>query len=518
MSQPVQQLLDAAKVYDRTTATQAADAIAAGAADIEFNLAKKAMQGVRNHRWFDLLERIGAAFVARPDVTPAVQKLYAQSLIELGKLDAARDFLGRMIDTCKSNEYEYNESRGLLGRAYKQAYVNGAGDEWLDAAIRQYATVYRENPEENFWHGINAVALLALARRRNIAVSVQADERAMARAIRQRIDDLAADNREETWDYATAAEASVALDDWAGAGEWMRLYLDRAENDAFAIASTLRQFEEVWELDEVQSAEAAGLIYMLKAGLFAKHGGGTITVPASAPTDDERQYLQKVHGAEHYIPAEVLETGIARARNVARIGWSSGTGDGTGFFVPAKQLDPRLGDGWLLVTCAHVVPDAVPWQSAVVVFLAAQPRKKRKYRVAEMVWTSPVGQLDASILRLEVDSVDEITEPYPIIMDLPPVHEDARIYIVGHPKGGELQFSISDNVLLDAEAPKMHYRTPTDEGSSGSPAFYGDEWELVALHHSGRKEMPRLKGQPGVYEANEGIFIGSIVRAFRERG
>jgi hypothetical protein len=34
-------------------------------------------------------------------------------------------------------------------------------------------------------------------------------------------------------------------------------------------------------------------------------------------------------------------------------------------------------------------------------------------------------------------------------------------------------------------------------------------WAVIALHHSGDNEMPRLHGG-GVYEANEGIRIDQI--------
>ena len=80
-------------------------------------------------------------------------------------------------------------------------------------------------------------------------------------------------------------------------------------------------------------------------------------------------------------------------------------------------------------------------------------------------------------------------------------------------------------VLLDHEGPpagqpaiegvcRVHYRAPTEGGSSGSPVFNALMWEVIALHHMGGKlGMPRLNGQVGTYSANEGISLGSIVTA-----
>ena len=48
----------------------------------------------------------------------------------------------------------------------------------------------------------------------------------------------------------------------------------------------------------------------------------------------------------------------------------------------------------------------------------------------------------------------------------------------------------------------MHYRAPTEKGSSGSPIFNASPWQVVALHHAG--------GRPEEWPANEGIWIPSI--------
>jgi hypothetical protein len=115
-------------------------------------------------------------------------------------------------------------------------------------------------------------------------------------------------------------------------------------------------------------------------------------------------------------------------------------------------------------------------------------------------------------------------EPLPLAATLPVVDETARVYIIGHPRGGALSFSFQDNELLDHEGPpaghpqipgvcRVHYRTPTLCGSSGSPVFNAKLWEVIALHHrGGTDQMPRLNGKDGSYGANEGLAL-SMIRA-----
>jgi len=59
---------------------------------------------------------------------------------------------------------------------------------------------------------------------------------------------------------------------------------------------------------------------------------------------------------------------------------------------------------------------------------------------------------------------------------------------------------------------RVHYRAPTEGGSSGSPVFNASAWEVIALHHKGGMlGMPKLNGATGTYAANEGISLASII-------
>ena len=91
------------------------------------------------------------------------------------------------------------------------------------------------------------------------------------------------------------------------------------------------------------------------------------------------------------------------------------------------------------------------------------------------------------------------------------MQRDDRVFIIGHPLGGSLSISLNDNLFLDWEDPRLHYRAPTEPGSAGSPIF-DDQWRLIGMHHAGGRNMRRLNGKEGTYEAKEGIWIQAILR------
>ena len=55
----------------------------------------------------------------------------------------------------------------------------------------------------------------------------------------------------------------------------------------------------------------------------------------------------------------------------------------------------------------------------------------------------------------------------------------SRLYVIGHPGGRDLELSLHDNHLLGCNDRLLHYRTPTEAGSSGSPVFEADGWRVV---------------------------------------
>jgi hypothetical protein len=502
-------------------------------------LAKKVLGELRRWRQFDAMQRLADGLIRLGCDGPLVHRQYAQALIDRGELIPALELLRGLAERAKEDAEEYPEACGLLGRVHKQIYVEaegsrlGMGETALARAIACYRAIYDADPSR-IWHGVNVAALLRRAERDGVAVPDAPDPKRLARALGDHVaqrwaDDLAA------WDYATAAEACVALEDWRGAERWLQKYLRAKDVDAFAIAGTLRQFTEIWGL-RVDGSPGGDLIPVLRAALLSRKNGQLNLTPGQV----QRMQGAKANAFERILGDTGLQThrwmcqGIARARAVAKIRQPDGQGVGTGLLVRGGDLQPALGDELVLLTNAHVVSDdpaqraAVTSDEAEVTFeaLAEPGGAPPRHRVRELVWTSAPGALDASLLRLDPPPVG--IEPCPVAKNLPTADDSQRVYVIGHPLGGELSFSLQDNRLLDHEGPPkgqpsqagrclLHYRAPTEPGSSGSPVFAQGTWKVIGLHHAGGEFMPKLNGQSGTYAANEGIWIQSIAAALASR-
>lgn len=129
-------------------------------------------------------------------------------------------------------------------------------------------------------------------------------------------------------------------------------------------------------------------------------------------------------------------------------------------------------------------------------------------RVGEPIHESRLAPLDVTLVPL-IGSLPRVT-PYAIASALPDPALQDRVWIVGYPRGGELAFSLYDNTVLDRDDRHLHYRAPTEPGSSGSPVW-NERWELVAVHHAGGDRMLRLTGDLSFYSANEGVSILAIL-------
>lgn len=477
---------------------------------------------LRRKRFFAQMQLLADAMIQAGLDDPVIRRQYAQALIEQKALTAAGAVLRELARGARRHPTEHAEAVGLLGRVFKQQYVDArqpalrANQAALRAAIESYADAYGRDAVNNYWHGINLAACVARGRRDGLRIARGVDPPGLARTVLESLPIPAAKPESaEPWVLATALEASIALEDDARAADLALLYSAHPGADAFEIASTLRQLTELWGLGS-DSGIGTKVLPLLREGLLRRENGAFTVTPDEARNLPAR--LEKVFGFDDYRSLAWYRTGLLRTKTVARIGVEQDRGLGTGFLVRGTQLGDRFGDAWLLLTNAHVVSPhaehepALRPAEAVITFeaLGVPGAPATTYEVRRTVAVSAPDQLDFALLELDrpVAGV-EAADAGSIAPELPLLDGKQRVYIVGHPGGGSLSFSIHDNLLLGHRDPHLHYRTPTEGGSSGSPV-YNAQWKLIGLHHAGSREMPRLDGSGGVYEANEGITLRAI--------
>jgi len=495
---------------------------------------KEWVERMRNVRRYDLMGALAEA-VRRLDPLDAKNtRLYAQYLIETGKATAAIDLLSPLGARLQPTDRELPEALGVLGRANKQIYFDATNksaeyaQEALKGALAAYRKGFELNPAKNTWHGVNLIALCAHGQINGASPSPDLDCVAMSKRVVAALEAVPLGERDE-WHAATLAEASLGLEDWDAAQSRIRAYLTNESVEAFQLQSTLRQFRDIWGLDS--SPEGRGLLRILQARLL-ELPDAVLEVPTDQLKRQRQQpdpalgQLEAVLGKRGPQTFDWWKTGERRAASVGLVRRRLGGRIGTGFLVRAGALGLDPPDEPVFLTNFHVInQDAlgsgIRPQEAEVRFEAADAAPT--FSVKEVLWSSPSDLCDATVVRLS-EPVTGV-EPLPIADGLPSrptPKSDPRVYVIGYPGGRDLSFSFEDNQLLDHEGPpdghpptpgvcRVHYRAPTEGGSSGSPVF-NDQWEVIALHHKGGDGMPKLNGLEGTYAANEGVAIRLLAR------
>ncbi|TDI46684.1 MAG: hypothetical protein E2P02_04660 [Acidobacteria bacterium] len=498
---------------------------------------RRVLTVLRNYTLFDELQALGQRIKNWDPDNPRARTLYAQALIDQGSVTKAIQELIEIKETLEDTieelrgrtrpaeikerddaKGELYEVFGLLGRAYKQLYVDAKPNKAeprtsdLDLAVNFYAKAFRENATDNYWHGVN---LMALKTHHERTVSGKPKKRSReagdtAEVVLEALEELEEKRKPlGPWELASRAEAHLALCDYDKAIESTQQYLDHAQLNRFALQGTLRQFQQLWGLDE-KNPPGNHLIPMMRARL-AQLPGGRIEIEIEPGFDYEG-----VWGDVSYQPIEWLKLGLERSRSVARLGRSLFDGSGTGWLFDGSWLGPKFEGKPLVLTNAHVCTsdekvreslaslgyDVLPPEDAVVGFLgAATEQNPPEPYDADELFTSPPQDLDATLLLLS--SAPDGIEPFPRATTA--VQSGDRVNIIGHPHGKRLSVSLQDNEVTGIEEKYLYYKTPTDPGSSGSPIFNQD-WELVGLHHASKKTKM----------ANEGIHLDRIIDALRK--
>jgi len=507
--------------FDRRAAAQASAELAAeirsGKRVFEADLAMKSLKRLRKNRYFEAALDVAEAVLQTGQTDNLVRAIYAQALIDSGHLIAALSFLSEVFPSVTRGSVGENEVCGLIGRTYKQLFVESAGEaalreDRLRRAFDTYYDAYVDAPER-YWHGINAVALLARAEKEQMTLRRIAP---FAETIFRQTAALAESSNADPWPMATAAEAALALGDFEESRKRYGLFasFDRTIVGAFEIYSALRQLIEVWGLTDDQEPGAT-LLPLLRAAYLDRSGGDVAFEGEGLRRNVERvsSLLEKTFSETMFKTLRWYRSGLERCNPVCRINDPQGAGIGTGFVVRGGEFNDGLGDDKFVLTNAHVLsnsyPNALVAGDATATFEALGD--PGEYTLEHIVWSD--SQLDATLARASKPL--PTCETYKIANKLPLNDQKQRVYVIGHPNGAGLSLSLNDNVLLDYDDKVVHYRAPTEGGSSGSPVFNAD-WKLIALHHMGDFNARRLNGLAGTYAANEGIRIDRIIETTKK--
>jgi hypothetical protein len=485
--------------------------------------AEKTLSILRRKRYFKLMQQVADAFIRAGLRHPKIHRQYAQALLDDSNISAGLSVLRSTLKEFRLPKKEMAEVQGLIGRAYKQIYMDAddmrpkKNREALRMAIRTYYGVYESN-KNNLWHGINTVSLLKRAHRDKVIIRGTPGAEKIAEEIIAYINKKGDAETLNMWDIATGAEAYVALGRWKEARYWMKRYVGNKNADAFELASTLRQFEDVIQLDRADGDERY-LIDFLQSQLIKREGGELRFSPESvneraSGAEDARERLEIVLGDKGYKPHQWLLTALKRAQIVGHI-WRGGKGKASGFLLPdGSVIHPKWKNQQIFLTNKHVISNAPsdyrtlkPEQAEITFDALNRGGMNQPPYKATLLWES-TPEVDTSILMLN-EKVEGF-EVYQSSLLLPELQRGKRIYVIGHPEGKELSYSLQNNRLIAYDDKYVHYRSPTTYGSSGSPLF-NDDWLLIGIHHGKADKSLDKKATDKEYKANEGIPLSAII-------
>jgi hypothetical protein len=283
---------------------------------VPLKTANKLLAVLRSFAWFDWFYRAAIKMEEYGQSAPKVQRQLAQARIEQGHLTDAivglknlrAELKNKIVEGEEELEFELGEAIGLLGRSYKQLYIDSKPLQGeprlhdLKQALEHYGHAYKEKIGDYMWHGVNYIALLTHAERiklgKNTAYSIEAQS--CADDIQVDIDNL--DKKHlNPWILANRIEAYLAQGKTQEAIAATEDYLNADGLDAFMVQGTRRQLVQLWMLNEEQEP-GVSILPMMTARLAELGGGGEVIDLAPSKI---KQY-EAVFGNTQYQPLQWL--------------------------------------------------------------------------------------------------------------------------------------------------------------------------------------------------------------------
>jgi len=210
---------------------------------------------------------------------------------------------------------------------------------------------------------------------------------------------------------------------------------------------------------------------------------------------------ERIIGENTLRHVRLLDLALQAARAVVRIAVDHSSGSG---FMVAPDL---------VMTNNHVLAGRAQTEQAEFAFDYQLGVDGRQLPV-RAVRAAPGGLF---YTNSDLDfTVAELASPPDFGAPLRPKHQvmerDERVSIIQHPGGGLKKISMQNNFVAYADRRVVQYYTSTEPGSSGSPVF-NDDFEVVAIHHSGG--MLEEPGTGRRYLRNEGTSMIAVLADLR---
>jgi endonuclease G len=296
---------------------------------------------------------------------------------------------------------------------------------------------------------------------------------------------------------------------------------------AQSIPNLLTAHAESDELREQRQNRVARLSNIASASKASALALAADATPGAAGKQaDVLNTFERVIGPSNILGIDFLELAIATARGIGRVRCDNEYGTGV-------LVGPRL-----MMTNNHVIGKANATDGWVIDLDYQQNSEQQMlpvhtYRVDINYFFYTSEELDYTIIGLaQTSDKGKPVTAYPwtkMLADTGKLEIGDSINIIQHPDGGLKKIAFRENTVIgltNAKPNFLDYTTDTQPGSSGSGCF-NDQWELVALHHSGvpdtdakgnikttKNQVWRKGADPANIKwiGNEGIRISAIVK------